>query len=108
VTLNDIITNIFVASCAKKAILSANTYEDGFALFNDIIPDLDKGMRVIVSFAECMSLTPSFMNGFFWELLKKYGSSFVRNNVNIIDVNKQMKDLFKSYMEDFENEEKQS
>jgi|HigsolmetaGSP11D_1036233.scaffolds.fasta_scaffold07639_5 hypothetical protein len=72
---------------------------DGDVIYNVILKGFDAREEVIVSFLGVDSVSSSFVNSAFIQLLDKYDFSFIKRNLRIINSTKQINYMIKSRFE---------
>lgn len=79
--------------------------QDGEILFNLIKPLMDKGEKADVSFKDIDSVTSSFVNSAFIELLQYYPFAYIRANLRFSDSARHINEIIKKRFR-FETEER--
>ncbi|MEK4758950.1 STAS-like domain-containing protein [Viridibacillus sp. FSL E2-0187] len=82
---------------------SCYSNDDGAVVFEIIDSLLNKKNKVIVSFEGINSITSSFTNTAFVELIKKYDMDFVKQNLSFVKSNKAINQMIKSRFDFFSN-----
>ncbi|QTA85434.1 STAS-like domain-containing protein [Desulfonema magnum] len=87
-------------------VTRCHTNNDGEKIFNLIKPLIDKGNKVELSFNGIDSITSSFVNSAFIELLQYFEFSHIRSRLNFISTNKSINQIIRKRFK-FETEDRQ-
>lgn len=71
------------------------TNQDGEIILKLVKSMMDKGQKVDVSFKGIDSVTSSFVNSAFIELLKYYPFEYIRSNLNFSNTNRHINSIIK-------------
>jgi len=71
------------------------TNKDGFIIFNIISPLLNNGQQITVSFQGVDSVTTSFINSAFIELLQYYSFEYIKKNITFSNTTRDINALIK-------------
>lgn len=77
--------------------------DDGTVIFNIIKNALGNGEHVTVSFKGVNSITSSFTNSAFIELIKSYDITFVKKNLTFINSNRSINMMIRDRFDFFSN-----
>jgi hypothetical protein len=87
-------------------ISHCSSNDDGKKIFDLIMPVLKAGGSIRVSFKEVDSLTSSFINSAFIELLNDFSFDYIKANLRFIDTNNYINRMIKKRF-DFETSHRQ-
>lgn len=83
------------------------TNQDGEIIYGLVIDEIQKGNTVAVSFEGMDSVSSSFVNSAFIELLDNFDFGFIKEKLTFIDSSKNINDIIKRRFS-FETSEKKS
>lgn len=72
------------------------TNDDGERILNLVKPYMDKGEKITVSFEGVDSITSSFVNSAFIELLGAYPFEYIRSNLTFLNTTKNINTIIKN------------
>ncbi len=75
---------------------AASTYQDGEAIYRLILPEVQAGHEVTVSFDGIQAVPSAFINAAFVQLLEHVPFDRVRRTLRIVDSTRGMNDLVRS------------
>lgn len=79
--------------------------DDGAVIFDLIRKEFIKNNRVVISFSGVNSITSSFTNSAFIELIKEFDLDFVKKNLTFINSNKSINTMIKDRFSFFQNKQ---
>lgn len=80
-------------------VKTASSYEDGDVIFKLLLPELQGGRDVVVSFEGIGSVPSSFVNAAFIRLLESVSFATVRRHLKLIQSTRQINALIRSRFE---------
>lgn len=80
-------------------ITHCHANSDGDTIFSIIKPMLDKGEKIKISFKNINSVTSSFVNSAFIELLEYFKFDYIKANLNLTNSNSNINRIIKNRFE---------
>lgn len=81
------------------------TNEDGLSVYNAIDSAISEKDSIILSFEGITSLSSSFLNSSFGEIIEKFGFDFLKNKIKITKYTPQLSILIMNYIKSYSKTE---
>lgn len=81
------------------------TNDDGLSVFNSIDSAISENNTIILSFEGISSLSSSFLNSSFGEIIEKFGFDFLKNKIKITKYTPQLSNLIMNYIKNYSKAE---
>lgn len=76
-----------------------HTWQDGDRVYRAIVPHLDAGGKVTLSFDGVSDVPSSFVNGALLRLVERYGYDFLRAHLAITETNRQISGMIRRLLD---------